>query len=159
VPASTLSKLETEEQAKAFQETLDAIERIDFSKLKSKSGSLFYSGKVGDDPAWRVAERMAKEKNMNWITDVSDGALDKHRGVIPQDAMDYLDRKLSTELAKNVSGDVEILGDPASIRKTSVFYQNELPELLKNPNISPASKEKILQLQGVLDAQFAPPGG
>jgi len=155
VPSETLATLSSHEEVGAFTETLNNVDAIDWTKLNQKSGNIFYSGMVGDQPAWKVAAEMAKTKNMNWITDVSGGALDKNRGLIPADAMDWLDTQLSKRLAQNVSGDVTFLGDLKTVATDRIFYKTELPELLKNVNVSPASKAKLLDIKSFLDAKAA----
>jgi hypothetical protein len=155
VPSQTLATLSSREEVGAFTETLNNVDAIDWTKLNQKSGNIFYSGMVGDQPAWKAAAEMAKTKNMNWITDVSGGALDKNRGLIPADAMDWLDTQLSKRLAQNVSGEVTFLGDLNTVATDRIFYKTELPELLKNVNISPGSKAKLLDIKGFLDAKAA----
>jgi hypothetical protein len=153
VPLKTLEHLKTDKQLAAFEKALNEIDKLDLSKLKGKD-TIFYSGMAHGKPAWQSAARVAKEKKMNWITDASEGVLDKNRSSIPPKAMNFLDIKLSRKMAENASGNIKVIGDPRTMNvETGIFYKEELPRLLDNPNVSAASKAELQQLKQILDAK------
>lgn len=163
-PTTRISKTEvpnqylnlTSKERKAFEKALKEIEEAPMVPRKDKA--VFYSGKVNGGKAWELAEDAAAKGEYDSISTLTENVLNKpeYRKTIPADTMGFLDVMASRKLAQNASGDVTIIGDVSTIRKSSVFRNIELPKLLNNPKISNRSKKHLLEIKQQLDAIHGP---
>ncbi len=155
VPDSILARLTASERA-ALEK---AIAEVEANSFRSRPGkAVFYSGKSGGDYAWKTAEESARNGVYDSVNTITDDLLNRpeFRDVLPRDAMAFIDDMASEKLAKAASGEITFIGNPETISATSVFRRVELPALLDNPKIAPASRDSLVQMKHLLDAKYGP---
>lgn len=155
------------------------VDQVSVDPLKSRTDAtaLFYSGYVGKLPAWQMAEAVAEESRGNVIT-IKDtpakkfldsqpfrtalrkitgpGAFDETLdGVAHADGTrtEGMFDIASRNLARAAKGDVQTITPNAQLGK--VFSATELPELLKNPNVTRINGIDREQLNRLRDAVIA----
>ena len=154
VPTRILEKL-SDEQLILFQESLAKIEIM---PIPAKGKSIFYSGKIGDNYAWEHVAALERSGNWETVNTLTKDALGagEIRTKIPRDTLSFLDNLASRRFAETSSGDIHFKGSIETIGSSSVFRKVELPALLKNPDISEASKIELRNMKYFLDAKYGP---
>lgn len=141
-PLRILEKL-SPVQREAFEKAVLEVERTPL--VAGADRAVFYSGNVGDRPAWEIVEQLEKKGSVDSVNTLTDGLLNRpeFRKLLPDDAMGFVDKLASRKLADGASGMVKFVGEVERITPHSVFRRIELPALLKNPNLSPESRREV----------------
>ncbi|MGN3973360.1 hypothetical protein [Tsuneonella sp. SYSU-LHT278] len=153
VPIRILEKLTPAEKS-VFER---AIKEVEATPLKARTDkAIFYSGRIGETPAWKLVEKMEKTGAHDTVNTLSNGLLNRKdiRDVLPDDAMGFVDDLASAKLAENAEGAIKFVGDLDSINPNSVFRRIELPALLKNPKITPGSRKQLVEMKNFLDKKY-----
>jgi hypothetical protein len=153
VPARILEKL-TPAQREVFERAIKEVEDTPIVARPDKA--VFYSGMKDGVPAWKAAEEMASKGAVDSVNSLTKNLLNRPeiRDILPDDAMGFIDDMASKKLAEGASGVLNLVGDLDTIRESSVFRRIELPALLKNANISPESRAKLVEMAKFLDAKY-----
>ena len=153
----------TPDQRTLFDGLVEKIDSLDASPRKDSA--IFYSGKVGDGPAWKIVKKVVSESNGSSMSInetqlgayLMDAKTQNAVGGLPPDAVRVIWDEASRKYAQSAQGKIAFIGDPKTVMQTSVFYRVELPELLSNPSVSSESKAELLKIKQLIDAK--PRGG
>ena len=155
VPKRIIEKMSDEEFA-FFEKKIKEVEDLDLISRQNKS--VFYSGKSGGKYSYEIAEERAIYGEFDSVNSLSGDILNRDgiRDILPDDAMRFVDNMASRKLAGNASGHVNFIGEVDTIGEKSVFRTIELPELLKNPKISPESRKELQAMKDLMDKKYGP---
>ena len=152
VPIRILKNLSPAERA-FFEKALLKAESVPAPRADR---AVFYSGKSNGRWSYEVVGDLEKSGVVDSVNSLSGDLLnaDDIRKILPRDAMAFIDNTASKRLAETAIGKIKFVGELDSIGPDSVFRKTELPALLKNKALDPASRSELRFIRQFLDTKY-----